>query len=316
MTTCLTPLHLSPPVGAAIIPRLPPSLADIVSQILSQIRHTITALALAFKPPITPAAATNQLSAVSDQLARLVACVLATGSDAATSSLVAEWRDGVFDIGAEISRFLGVLDATTAGSNVRDNPHLAHTGMVWGAIDRMATELSSTEIAAVTRAWKGDVEIVKDAWSEFKEALVEHEADGFADFDVFGVSTEMSKETRAQAVAAKPLLGLHQILHASFPRFLPTLAVESDRTYQPLRLASSNFVAAFDTAVDTLSASEEDDEMRVALDSLECSSRALLSSLRARTTVIDTACLSFVDKWEARYDLERAKCRVGMHVDT
>jgi hypothetical protein len=102
------------------------------------------------------------------------------------SVLVDEWREGAENIGSEIQRLLSVLkDHQHASSTADENLYLAHTGMVWAAIDRMKG-LSRTENQAVIKRWEGQKEIVKDAWTEFKEFLEDQEGDDEDEDDDFG----------------------------------------------------------------------------------------------------------------------------------
>jgi len=102
------------------------------------------------------------------------------------SVLVDEWREGAENIGSEIERLLGILkDHQHETSTVDENPYLAHTGLVWAAIDRMKG-LSRTENEAVIKRWEGQKEIVKDAWTEFKDFLEDQEGSDDEDEDDFG----------------------------------------------------------------------------------------------------------------------------------
>lgn len=90
-------------------------------------------------------------------------------------------------VGIELSRLIQTLrdgpttskaTTTTSQISIDDKPYLAHTGMVWDAVDRLA-DLSWTEVEAVQKRIKGQRAIVDDAWSEFKEFLAEQdEIDG------------------------------------------------------------------------------------------------------------------------------------------
>lgn len=162
------------------VPSLPEGLADILIALLQTIRHTTTALALSFKPPITVPAAIQQLDKIADEYARTTSCVVGAAFHGTYSVLVDEWREGVESIGTEIQRLLAILDDSRKtgpkNGNGVENPYLAHTGMVWAAIDRMKG-LSKTENQAVIKRWEGQKETVKDAWTEFKEFLEDQEGD-------------------------------------------------------------------------------------------------------------------------------------------
>lgn len=166
------------------VPPLPDGLADILIALLQAIRHTTTALALSFKPPITVPAAVQQLDKVANEYARMTSCVVGAAFHGTYSVLVDEWREGVEAIGNEIIKLIVVLkegSRAEAGSlGEAENPYLAHTGMVWAAIDGMR-DLSRTENQAVVKKWEGQKEIVKDAWTEFKEFLGEQEEEGSED---------------------------------------------------------------------------------------------------------------------------------------
>ena len=262
------------------------------------------------------------------------------------SVLVDEWREGAENIGSEIERLLGILkDHQRETSTVDENPYLAHTGLVWAAIDRMKG-LSRTENEAVIKRWEGQKEIVKDAWTEFKEFLEDQEGEDEDDEDDFGDEGEdeddewgvlergmaggkMSAEekSRAEAVSytvrgpvklttqAKPLLGLHQLLHASIPRFLPCLATSTkETTYHDLVDASGQTVAAFDTAISTMYPEQDESEISSSLRDLGEVSRKTISLLQSRLAANSTSSTqaqrdqftSFLGKWLERLEKENA----------
>jgi hypothetical protein len=169
------------------VPALPDGLADILVALLQTVRHTTTSLALSFKPPITVPAAIQQLDKIANEYARMTSCVVGAAFHGTYSVLVDEWREGVESIGNEINRLIAVLKEGTRGSSksaggsgMDENPYLAHTGMVWGAIDNLRN-MSRTENQAVIKKWEGQKEIVKDAWTEFKEFLEEQEEEDSED---------------------------------------------------------------------------------------------------------------------------------------
>jgi hypothetical protein len=174
LSTSLRALQTTPASTSTSVPPLVPGLPDAFAQLLTTFRHTVTGLSLAFKPPITVPAAIAQLDKLSDQLGRIISCVIAASAGEAwdLSSLVEEWRDGVLTIAGEVDKYLDALEdggRTDAGPS--DNPYLLHTGMVWDSIDKLDKELSRTEVQAVAKRWEGQKEVVKDAWNEFKEFL-------------------------------------------------------------------------------------------------------------------------------------------------
>ena len=188
---CTTALHeslnalhpLSQRSPTSTLHPLLPGLAESFSQLLAQLRHNVTALALSFKPPITAGAAVAQLDKVQQGFGRVAACVVAaSGEHIDTESvLVEEWRDGVEKIGSELVRLLKVLETATveptngSSSDAKETPYLLHTAIVWDAVDRLIEDLSTTEIQAVGNRWKAQSEVTKDAWSEFKEYLTEQD---------------------------------------------------------------------------------------------------------------------------------------------
>ena len=189
-TALLGPLASSSSASKPI-PPIPDGLRSILGTLLKAIRHSTTSLSLAFKPPITPAAAVQQLEKVSDEYSRCVSCVVGCAAHGSYSVLVDEWREGIESVGIELGRLIETLRdgamANTAknGGQVStdDNPYLAHTGMVWDAVDRLS-DLSWTEVEAVQKRIKGQRAIVDDAWAEFKEFLDEQdEQDGDDDQD-------------------------------------------------------------------------------------------------------------------------------------
>jgi hypothetical protein len=156
----------------------------VFAQLLTSVRHTTTALSLAFKPPITVPATIAQLDKLSDQLGRLISCVVAAASGEPwnLSALVDEWRDGVLAISTEVDRYLEVLEkSVTAGPS--DSSYLMHTGMVWEEIDRVEKGLSANELQAVVKRWEGEKDVVKDAWTEFKEFLENDDVNELDDDD-------------------------------------------------------------------------------------------------------------------------------------
>ena len=166
------------------IPPIPDGLQAILATLLKAVRHSTTSLSLAFKPPITPSAAIQQLDKISDEYARCVSCVIGCAAHGSYSVLVDEWREGVESVGIELGRLIETLrDGATANKaemggqvSIDENPYLAHTGMVWDAVDRLKT-LSGSEVEAVQKRIKGQRAIVDDAWAEFKEFLAEQDED-------------------------------------------------------------------------------------------------------------------------------------------
>jgi len=156
-----------------------------LAQLLKQLHYQITSLSLSFKPPVTPAAAVSSLNKLNDGFGRVVACVVAASGGRGNSALVDEWKDGVELIGSEILRLLDVFANVSekeqrgeGASNKDDNPYLVHTGLVWDAITNLSQDLSGSEVVAVSKKWRGQGEVMKDAWTEFKEFLEEQDEEG------------------------------------------------------------------------------------------------------------------------------------------
>jgi hypothetical protein len=161
------------------ITALPAGLSEAALNLLTSLRMTITTLALSFKPPLTAAGITKYLDKATHEVGRLVSCVVAAAAGNGKSVLVEEWREGVQGVGGEVDRLIAVIeDGVRSGLNqnqgetsAAESPYLAHTGIVWDAIDRLKARLPADELSAVTQRWEGQKEMVRDAWGEFKEML-------------------------------------------------------------------------------------------------------------------------------------------------
>lgn len=316
---------------------------DITIQLLTQLRQTVTTLALTFKPPLTAEAIRPYLDKLTDQVGRLVSCVLAAagGGGEATSSLVESWNDAVVRVGDEIQRLLTILEKGVrepqASSSKGESPYLAHTGMVWEAIDKVSGTLPTDERSAVQQCWEGQKDTVRDAWTEFKEMLEDADEDDDED-DIFGAGDEDDDEwaelekamggkmtadekKRAETVSfknrltlanvqAKSVFGLHQILHATVPRYLHLLELQPEMTYGPLLAAGAEVVAALDTAISGMYPKQDVAEIIGSVDALNAKGRALATAFRARLAQSaapedqGAVAKSFVDRWETRLDLE------------
>lgn len=210
-----------------VVPTPPPALADMLAALLLQLRNAVTMLALAFKPPLTAAAVAPQLAKVEDHVGRLVSCVLAaSGGDptsksqtTGSSTLVEVWADNVETIGTRVDRLLatlrddvrsGVAETKAASDEAKGQaPYLAHTGLIWAAIDDFVVPRS--EVEAVAKRWEEQKGTVRDAWSEFKEMLEEDDGEEESDDELEGIEDEwaelenvggkMSSSERARAEA-------------------------------------------------------------------------------------------------------------------
>ncbi|CAK9782531.1 hypothetical protein CC85DRAFT_37835 [Cutaneotrichosporon oleaginosum] len=324
-----------PSVAAGPVPMTPDGLADILAALLTQLKTTTTTLALAFKPPLSPAAIKPYADKLEDQVARAVSCVLALAGaappNAGRSALVDAWRGGVTGIGEAAEAFLAVLeDAAKSGSVKREgretdqSPYLAHTGLVHAAIDRFATSLPRTEGEAVAKAWEGQKGTMRDAWDEFKELLEDDSEEDDADFDgdvglddEFGILEasmgKLSPSERKRAEAAKSVLGLHQVLHASLPRFLPLLVLSPEESYSDLVAAGGALVSALDDAVASLHPGQDSGEINAEVEALNARGRALASAFATRLERAGgepqtrAVAESFVSRWEAKLVQEVAK---------
>ncbi|KAK4686619.1 cyclin-D1-binding protein 1, partial [Tremellales sp. Uapishka_1] len=324
ITTSLSHLSL-PPSSSDALPSAPESLSESFLHLLHSLKQTTTSLSLSFKPPITIPAAIQQLDKLSDQLGRLITCVVLLSSS--RGALYEEWNDGVLALGEDIKRYLGNFQHKQEENG--NEEYLRHTGIVWDAIDKLTLGLSRTENEAVGRKWKSQQEVMKDAWVEFKEFLAE-QADGGEDDekddeedeeeenDEWGGLGEekLSVEETARTEAAKSLLSLHQILHATIPRYLPLLTLSPDVPYSPLMSSSSEIIAAFDTAISCMYPQQDEDDIEAALRDLDTKSAALVKAVRARLALVDSAkaeeaaaCRSFLDRWETRVAVESTKWR-------
>ncbi|WWD20291.1 hypothetical protein CI109_104767 [Kwoniella shandongensis] len=247
---------------------LPPGLGDAFAQLLANLRQTVTSLSLVFKPPVTISAAIQQLEKVSDQVGQLISCVLI-----AQGELANEWREGIRNIGTEVNNYLEVLAS--------EGDYLNATGRVWEAIDALASDLSKEESAAVSKRWRIQQSVVKDAWDEFKGILEGQEDEGWDELDM-GESLTEEERSRSEAV-----------LHAMFPRYLNQC--KSD--YRLVLEVSSSFVDAYDNAVSAMHPEQDEDEINEALEALEIIARRLAAMAR------DVG----LDRWRDRLDLEKNK---------
>lgn len=170
------------------ITSIPAGLSQATLNLLTSLRQTVTTLALSFKPPLTAAGINRYLDKATDEVRRLVSCVVAAAAGNGKSVLVEEWKDGIELVGREVERLLSVLEegvrqgAVNAGnsndsSSASESPYLAHTGITWDAIDRLKARLPADERSAVTQRWEVQKETVRDAWGEFKEMLEDAEED-------------------------------------------------------------------------------------------------------------------------------------------
>ncbi|OWZ65425.1 hypothetical protein AYX14_06224 [Cryptococcus neoformans] len=259
-----------------------PNIGDAFAQCLVNFRQTVTSLGMAFKPPVTVPAATQQLEKISDQLSQLIACVLITHGE-----MGKEWKEGILDISGEVERHLDVLEA--------EGDYLQSTGKIWEAIDRMSRDLSRDEKSAITRRWKIHQSIVKDAWDEFKEILEDNQnRDDDGGWDELGLGgTSLSEGEKSRAEAIKPLLSLHQLLHASIPRYFD----QAEDHLQVLLEESSKFVDCYDELVSSLHPEQDEEEIDSALGDIEKISRGMASLVGNMST----------DKWAIKYDMEKGK---------
>lgn len=106
------------------------------------------------------------------------------------------------------------------------------------------------------------------------------------------------------------MLGLHQILHATLPRYLPLCTFEPEEPYHQLLDASGALVAAFDSAVAAMYSEQDVEEIENAIVVLREHSRTLLKAFRSRLERACTdsgkleSCNSFLAKWIDRSNKE------------
>lgn len=81
---------------------------------------------------------------------------------------------------------------------------------------------------------------------------------------------------------ARSLFGLHQILHATVPRYLKLLSLSPEESYTTLLSAGDDLVAALDTAVSAMYPSQDVAEINGAVDELNSKGRALAAVFRER----------------------------------
>ncbi|ODN72956.1 hypothetical protein L202_08361 [Cryptococcus amylolentus CBS 6039] len=261
---------------------MPHGLPDAFCQLLANLRQSLTSLGLAFKPPVTIPAALQQLEKISEQINQLISCAIM-----AKGELGKEWKEGISAVEGELERHIQVLES--------GGDYLRSTGMVWETIDRMTKDISKDERSAVIRRWKSHQSVIKDAWEEYKETLEgdgENEDDGW---DELGLGEgSLSDEEKARSTAIKPLLALHQLLHASMPRYLPQLP-ENDLTL--LLTLSENLIDAYDELVSATHPGQDEEEIR------EASIRLRDLSLKMASVVTDKS----IDKWKERFQQEQEK---------
>ncbi|WRT69680.1 uncharacterized protein IL334_006670 [Kwoniella shivajii] len=277
---------------------LPPALGEVVSQLLAQLRQSITALGVSYNPPITIEGAIQQLERISEYIGKLISCVLLCSS---SQLLAEEWKSGITNITEEIVRHISVLEQN------ENDAYLSSTGMVWESIDNLSKELSKDETQALRRRWKSHQSTVKDAWEEFKELLDagtkrtegkeqdEDDEDENGEWDELDLGgEELSDDERNTAEAAKPLLALYQILHSTIPRFFDR--VKEDE-YRSLLIASTEFVDAYDGAVSAMHPAQDTQEIEETLQEIESVSRKMAGMVSDKG----------ISKWTERLDVEKKK---------
>ena len=114
---------------------------------------------------------------------------------------------------------------------------------------------------------------------------------------------------------AKNLLGLHQILHATIPRYLPLLTLSPEELYTDILSSSDKLSAAFDTAVAAMYPEQDTEEIDEAVTGLSERSVSLVKSVRERLDRAagneekKEACRSFLTKWQDRLTKEEHEWR-------
>lgn len=118
---------------------------------------------------------------------------------------------------------------------------------------------------------------------------------------------------------AKPLLALHQILHATLPRFLPVLPLSPEESYSDLLSAGSAVVAGLDDAVASLHPGQDAGEVNAEVEALNGLARGLATCFAQRLARAGageegeeeakkrTVAATFVGRWESKLDEERTR---------
>lgn len=286
-----------------------PDLLTLVARSAAQMRQDVTALSLSVSPAKTSTITTLTGKILAAQQ-ELVGCtrLLAGASPYDTSvpplrSLItAVWAERVSALGGELARLMEAIVKKIQGGN---DAYLAQTGLVWESVDALA-DLPRTEADALVQRWKRDGGLVKDAWEEFKESLEENGEDGenpfgdegfgddeFADLEAtLGGSMTPEERRRAEAVSfqvgsitdkqSKPLLGLHQILHATVPRYIPLGTITKALPSSTILAAGSDFVNAFDEAVGALSTGQDVADIKEAMGDLAAKARKVCDEITER----------------------------------
>lgn len=73
------------------------------------------------------------------------------------------------------------------------------------------------------------------------------------------------------------MLALHQILHASLPRFLPLLALSPEESYSDLLSAGESLVSGLDNAVASLHPGQDAGEINTEIEALNGLGRSLVA---------------------------------------
>lgn len=81
---------------------------------------------------------------------------------------------------------------------------------------------------------------------------------------------------------SKPLLGLHQILHATVPRYIPLGTITEAKPSSTILSAGSDFVNAFDEAVGALSTGQDVADIKEAMADLASKARNVCAQITDR----------------------------------
>lgn len=165
-----------------------PDLAKVLTEQLGVLRHTTTSLSLAFKPPITPAAAIQQIEKFVQDLCRIVSILIvaADGAGLASTLLLEEWTRGTIEVVLAAQQLVDTFEQSSRQPGSADDGYLVQTAKLWDAVDAMTGSLSTTESAALTRRWKAETLVIKDSFAEFKLAIEEMPRDTGSDSDEDG----------------------------------------------------------------------------------------------------------------------------------
>lgn len=110
-------------------------------------------------------------------------------------------------------------------------------------------------------------------------------------------------------IQSKPLLGLHQILHATVPKYIPRGAITKELPSSTILAAGSDLVHAFDEAVGALSTGQDIADIKEAMGNLNDKARRVCDEIAQRIAAEPEnedrkKVLETLRKWGAKLDEE------------